>query len=156
MSVFTVRRFAQDDQSSIARWFGPGGAPLCYALEPGYKREPHPIIPSGKYELKLRTFGDKHKQYLKWYGPDFHKGMIEIANVPGRSDILLHVGNTIADTEGCSLCGENPVDPRASNSHHWEVARSRVTYEKIYPIIRDEILSGPTGLFIIPIGAAEA
>lgn len=152
--IFTAQRIAQDDMSSLARWFSPDGTQLCYALEPGQMREPHPGIPVGIYDLKLRTVGEKHKQYLKWYGPDFHRGMVEIAGVAGRTAILLHVGNSIADTEGCSLCGERALLPRESASHHYEVTRSRVTYEKIYPIIRDAILAGPVSLIIKPIGTA--
>lgn len=30
----------------------------------------------------------------------------KIMNVPGRSEILIHAGNTIADTKGCVLIGE--------------------------------------------------
>lgn len=152
--IVTAHRFARDEVSTVSIW-ELDGRNICYCLEPGAEGE-HPAIPSGKYALGLRTIGDKHAQYLKWYGPDFHKGMIEILDVPGRTAIEFHVGNTIADTKGCSLCGSNAVDPRVSNSKHWEVARSRVTYEKVYPVLRDAILAGPVFINIIGIGEQHA
>lgn len=152
--IVTARRIARDDASTVSAWMIDGHQ-VCYCLEPGAAGA-HPAIPSGSYKLGLRTVGDKHKAYLKWYGPKFHKGMIEILDVPNREAILFHVGNTIADTQGCSLCGERAIDPRVSNSEHWEVARSRVTYEKIYPPIRDAIAAGPVTINIIPVGETHA
>lgn len=154
MNMFTAKRIAHDGQSSVARWVDPEGAELCFCLEPGFERLPHPGIPIGTYELRLRTVGEKHASYLKWYGPEFHKGMIEICNVPGRTAIEFHVGNTIADTEGCSLCGEKIIDPIHAASKHYEVTRSRVTYERVYPILRDAILSERAQITFIPLGAA--
>jgi|GEM_PF-3658224 len=153
MLTFTAKRLAHDDLSSVARWSKPDGHDLCYCLEPGYRREPHPIIPAGTYALRLRTVGEKHAAYLKWYGSDFHKGMIEICDVPGRTAIEFHVGNTIADTLGCSLSGDSFINPPGNGSGHFEVVRSRVAYERAYPILRDAILAGPTQLIIVPQGA---
>lgn len=153
MKTFEARRFAQDAMSSVAQWVDPAGVTLCYCLEPGAERIPHPGIPAGTYQLKLRPYGKKHEAYLKWYGPDFHKGMIEICKVPDRVAIEFHVGNTIADTEGCSLCGDKYASPPGNmKSGHYEVGGSRKTYEKVYPIIRDAILAGPTQLIIHPAG----
>lgn len=152
-NTFTAKRLAQDEQSSVAHWFGPDGTPLCYCLEPGYKREPHPGIPAGTYRLGLRTVGEKHTNYLKWYGPDFHKGMVEICDVPGREFIEFHVGNTIADTQGCSLAGGIFIEPPGRGSGHYEVMQSRRAYEAVYPILRDAILAGAAQLIIVPAGA---
>lgn len=49
-------------------------------------------IPFGSY-LCRPHFGDKFKNV--W----------ELAQVPGRSDILIHNGNTVQDTDGCILVG---------------------------------------------------
>lgn len=50
-------------------------------------------IPGGKYVCK-RVNSPHH-------GPTF-----EVTGVPGRTEILLHKGNTVKDTEGCILVGE--------------------------------------------------
>lgn len=155
MKSFFAKRIARDELSTLSRWEDDAGNLLCFCVEPSATRTPHPGIPAYTYVLKLRAAGKKHAAYLDKYGPDFHKGMIEITGVPGREAILFHVGNTIADSEGCSLCGEKAIDPLQSLSRHWEVSRSRVAYEKVYPILRDAILAGPVVLNIIPIGAVS-
>jgi hypothetical protein len=156
VNIFRAQRIASDGMSIASRWTTPAGVRLCYCLEPGMERVPHPGISSGLYPLRLRTVGAKHAAYLKWYKGDFHKGMVKICDVVGRDAIEFHVGNSISDTLGCSLCGESLVDALRSSSHHWEVQRSRVTYEKVYPVLRDAILAGPTFISIIPIGSAGA
>ena len=50
-------------------------------------------IPLGRYPL-VRTIYQRHQM------PTF-----EVANVPGRSRILIHPGNTEEDTQGCILIG---------------------------------------------------
>lgn len=51
-------------------------------------------IPEGAYLLRPRRY------YAGGYDT------LEVADVPGRSLILLHRGNTTRDTEGCVLLGE--------------------------------------------------
>ena len=50
-------------------------------------------IPRGLYECKPHS-GQKYKNV--W----------EVCDVPGRSAILIHNGNTISDTQGCILVGK--------------------------------------------------
>jgi hypothetical protein len=157
-TIFTAQRLASDGKSIITRWFDAGGQPLCYCLEPGIDREPHPCIPAGRYELKLRTIGQKHTEYQRFYGSKFgigwHRGMVEITGVADREAIEFHIGNTIADTLGCSVSGTEALKPPGNGSGHWEVAGSRAAYERVYPILRDAILAGGVFLNIIPIGAS--
>lgn len=155
MQLFTATRIASDPMSTIARWSSPSGEPLCFCLEPGLKRVPHPIIRAGTYPLHLRATGKKNDDYRQHYaraegfGVGWHKGMIEICDVPGRSEIEFHVGNTIADTNGCSLCGDTFLDPPGNGSGHFEVVSSRHAYERVYPILRDAILAGDVQLQIL-------
>lgn len=148
MTQFKATRIATDGQSIISSWTDEAGTELCVCVEPGLLRPTHPGIKVGEYPLRLRTVGKKHADYLKWYGPVFHQGMIEICDVPGREAIEFHVGNTFFDTLGCSCCGEKAIHPGEATSKHWEVTRSRVTYERVYPILRDAILAGATSLLL--------
>lgn len=65
---------------------------VCYSLErPWIDNKPNiSCIPPGTYTVEINK-GDK-------------KGF-RLNNVPGRKDILIHVGNTIKDSQGCLLWG---------------------------------------------------
>ena len=70
-------------------------------------------IPYGRYEVRL-TYSPKYAT-RPWAAK--YKGLIpEIMEVPGFSNVRLHVGNSSADTSGCPLCGENKVVGRLVNS----------------------------------------
>lgn len=159
-NIFTAQRMDSDGQSTISRWHLPDGAPMCFCLEPGGLRDPYPGIPAGSYPLRLRTVGEKHAEYNRIYAAKFgigwHRGMVEIAEVPGREAIEFHIGNTIADTLGCSLAGESFIQPPGNGSGHYEVARSRAAYERVYPLLRDAILKGDAQLTINQFGGALA
>ena len=84
---------------------------LCFTLEDTYRNKKikgETRIPSGRYKIELRTIGGHHKRYKKKF-PEFHKGMLELKDVEGFTDILIHIGNTIKDTKGCILTGWDPI-----------------------------------------------
>lgn len=98
-------------------------------------------IPAGTYEIKLRKEGGFHQRYLKRYGPDFHKGMLHLQDVPNFKWILIHVGNDDDDTAGCLLVGNTGmvnVDGKST------LRSSRDAYERIYPIIAGALEAGET------------
>ena len=124
------------------------GDPLCYILEDQYREEKvkgDTRIPEGIYEVELRTVGGHHERYLKKFGADFHKGMIHLLNVPNFKYILLHIGNSDKDTEGCLLTGSGYYEGNGRIT----IQRSTDAYKKVYPIIRDRILSGEKVYFEI-------
>ena len=86
-------------------------------------------IPKGEYEIKLRTEGSKHLAKLKKYGPQFHKGMLHLQNVPNFEYVLIHEGNTDKDTLGCILVGMKKSFKTGT------ISESVVAYKLIYPII---------------------
>ena len=71
-------------------------------------------IPTGTYKLSLKytsqTF--KNTTWAKLYG-----GIVpRVLNVKGYDGILIHPGNTPADTLGCLLVGENKEKGKVINS----------------------------------------
>lgn len=70
------------------------GIPLCVTLEDPWNDNKigESCIPAGVYQCR-KHFGEKYKNV--WI----------LENVPGRSAILIHAGNTIDDTRGCILVG---------------------------------------------------
>ena len=110
---------------------------LCFTIEDEHRDQKvkhHTRIPEGIYKLDLRRFGGSHARYQERYGAEWHKGMIEVKDVPGFTDILIHCGNTEKDTSGCILVGDS-LSPGFLGS-------SRDAYNRIYPRVRDLILGG--------------
>lgn len=57
-------------------------------------------IPAGAYDADVKTGSGKNPNV-----PGHAHEAIELKNVKGFHDILIHVGNTAKDTEGCILIG---------------------------------------------------
>lgn len=79
----TFGELLRDDES----WF-------AYTLEPN-----PPKIPDGIYTCV------RGMHLLKGMAQPFET--FQVSNVPGHTNILIHVGNVAADTEGCVLLGES-------------------------------------------------
>ena len=103
-------RFSDQNESTLCILCEDAGCCkqfLCFTLEDTYREEKiagETRIPAGKYKIKLRTYGSHHNRYKVKF-PEFHVGMLEIMNVPDFTDILIHIGNKIKDTEGCLIVG---------------------------------------------------
>lgn len=71
-------------------------------------------IPTGTYHVAMDTVSPKFKSR---YWAVRYKGIVpRILSVPGFDGVLIHVGNTPADTLGCLLVGENKVKGQVINS----------------------------------------
>lgn len=89
-------------------------------------------IPEGKYEVVFRTEGSHHEKYKVKYGVAHH-GMLHVINVPNFQFILIHIGNTDEDTEGCLLVGD-------TLNSNFTVSGSTIAYEKFYKIVSEALL----------------
>ena len=89
----------------------------------------HTAIPLGKYKIKLRTDGQKHQNYLRKFGKEFHRGMLWLQNVPNFNFIYIHTGSTEADTLGCILVGDNILRQKQM------IVDSRLGYKRLYKVI---------------------
>ncbi|MFZ6723370.1 DUF5675 family protein [Undibacterium sp. Ji49W] len=129
-----VDRFISDDETTISH-ITVDGRFVCFGLEDEYrvtKLVNETRIPAGTYKVKLRTDG-KHNEQYKVLFPDIHRGMLHIQNVPGFEYILIHCGNTQADTSGCLLVGTSAV----TDKHNMSIGASRPAYKRLYPIVVD-------------------
>lgn len=75
---------------------------FCDTLEPpvsitGGKMSFPVAIPSGVYIIEFRM------------SHTFNKKMPYLVDVPERSGIMIHVGNSVKDTHGCILVGKNSI-----------------------------------------------
>ena len=110
----------------------------CHGLEDEFRTSKvygETRIPDGKYRIKFRKEGGFHNRYLKKYGGVFHKGMLEIQDVPNFKYVLIHVGNDDDDTAGCYLVGED-----VTGGSNW-ISGSGNAYKKLYPKVRNALLN---------------
>lgn len=139
--LIKLRRTRQNAQSTIGELVDEGGHAVCVTLEDAHHapKIPHSTrIPAGTYPVKLRTEGGFHQRYSKRFG-DWHKGMLWIRDVPDFEFILIHLGNSIADTDGCVLTGSEVIDHAGEP---FEVLGSEKAYREFYPPVRDALIRG--------------
>ena len=114
----------------------------CYTLEDEYRSEKvfgETRIPAGCYALRVRDEGGFHNKYLKKFGDKFHKGMLELVDVPNFKYVLIHIGNNDDDTAGCLLVGDSANNNKVEDGF---ISNSTSAYKRIYPKIIDALLDG--------------
>ena len=133
-----------DDTLGVLYWDDPEGLEfLCFTLEDEHrdvKVVKETRIPEGCYKLQLRTFGGFHERYLKRYGADHHKGMLQLMDVPGFEHILVHAGNHEGHTAGCLLLGDELKSNKGN--HRGYLGNSRRAYERLYKEVLERIERG--------------
>jgi hypothetical protein len=130
-----VRRFAHLKEATIGA-LDVDGAFECFTLEDQWQRVKIPgetRIPAGVYKLRLRTGGSLHKKFKARY-PE-HRGMLELVDVPGFTAILLHPGNTEAQSAGCLLVGDGAIVAG-------ELTNSVQAYRRLYTKVVQRMLAG--------------
>ena len=139
----TVKRIAKRDGYTIGRlYIDDNPKPFCDTLEDcdrgleqampldmirRIKVPGETAIPVGTYELSMRHISPK---YSKKKAFAFTGGVMpRLLNVPGYEGVLIHSGNTAADSEGCILVGENKKVGAVINS--------LATFKRLWQVLRD-------------------
>lgn len=93
------------------------GVRLCNTLEDAVRSEKvygKTAIPAGTYRVLMNTVSQKF-QDRAWAKP--YGGLVpRLRNVPDFQGVLIHPGNTAADTDGCILVGDNTIKGQLTNS----------------------------------------
>lgn len=128
--IINIKRFSDGGKSTLGLMF-LDGIWECYTLEDTHrdiKIMNETRIPEGEYNISICTWGDIDKLYMKKY-PEFHKGMIQLDNVPGFTGILIHQGGTREDTSGCILVGDSVNNNKIYNG---QIISSAFAYQRMY------------------------
>jgi len=100
---------------------------ICDTLEPQWrdyakgarKIKGKSAIPEGRYPIVIT------------FSPTFKKWLPLLVNVPMFSGIRIHAGNTVKDTQGCILVGENREVGKVLNSRKYvEIIKSKIVEAK--------------------------
>ena len=126
MKKLTLKRIAKKADYTIGRLEDETGNRICDTLEPtwrNYKRGELKVprksaVPEGTYPVVI-TKSKKFGKYLPL-----------LVGVPGFEGIRIHSGNTVNDTEGCILVGQN--------LEKGKVLMSRITLERLMKLIENE------------------
>ena len=142
-----LERFSHGPDSSLGLFFVDGRfACFCCEDEPRAVKVPGKTrIPAGAYRIGVRTRGGFHARYTARFA-DFHKGMLEILEVPGFTDILIHVGNEHTDTAGCLLPGAGAQSYPEGGGR---VTASVAAYSALYKTMIAPALAGEATIEIV-------
>lgn len=99
--------------------------PLCLTLEEPWNENRRRIscIPSGIYKCRKRV--------SQKFGHHWH-----VLNVPERTLILIHQGNSLKDTEGCILVGSSLITMDGKPA----IGNSRRTMNMLREVLPNEFL----------------
>lgn len=117
---------------------------FCHTLEDPWRKDPQPETP----ENEAKVWGDTcipagtYRVILNM-SPRFKKIMPRLLDVPGFTGILIHSGNTPADTHGCILVGQE-VD----NKGHIVRGKSSPAYIALLARIDTGTKQGPLTITI--------
>lgn len=88
----------------------------------GVKVHGETAIPTGRYLVDMKTVSPRFGSRAQY---QFCKGRLpRLCNTPGYQGVLIHIGNTAKDTDGCILVGDNKAVGQVLNS--------TATFKKVY------------------------
>lgn len=133
-----VNRFVADAETTISR-VSVNGVFCCFGLEDEYRQvkvKGETRIGSGRYKVVARKEGRHYAAYTKRW--KWHRGALHVTNVPGFEWIMIHIGNTEKDTEGCLLVGLKADMTPGKMS----IANSTEAYERLYKMVIESAEQG--------------
>jgi hypothetical protein len=134
-----VDRFVSDADTTLSK-VNVDGSFACFGLEDEFREQKvskETRIPAGVYSIELQTVGTLHQKYSQRFA-DIHRGMLHLRDVPNFTGIMIHVGNTEKETDGCLLVGSQAITEPGQMS----VTQSVAAYRRLYQIVVDAAAAG--------------
>ena len=141
MTHLSLKRYAFGEDSTLGLLFVKGQFE-CFTLEDEIREEKEygeTAIWEGTYEVGLNTTGGMNADYAERFGEDFHKGMLEIKDIPEFTHVYFHILNTESQTYGCPGVGDSVLSNKNGKGY---LGNSETAYKRFYPKVRDELLNG--------------
>ena len=133
-----LKRIAKKDDYTIGRLYirktvldeysaGEELEYVCDTLEPKWREyakgarkiKGKSAIPEGRYPIVIT------------FSPTFKKWLPLLVNVPMFSGVRIHAGNTVKDTQGCILVGENREVGKVLNSRKYvKIVKEKIVEAK--------------------------
>jgi hypothetical protein len=136
-----VKKIAETPDSTLSVLY-VDGAHFCFVLEDGFrpaKVKHHTRIPDGTYRIGRRRTGTFFAKYHKQHG---HQFVPHLLDVPGFEYILIHKGNTVANSSGCLIVGtEAGYDPK-NRVYCIAAGRSSPAYLSLYALLNSALEAG--------------
>lgn len=121
MPVIRLER-AYTDTATIGKMYMPSGTVFDTIELPWEHNKPSiSCIPEGVYKLNKRASGVVNRSSKGKYTAGW-----EVANVAGRTYIMIHIGNTTSNFEGCIGIGEG----LGVVNNEWAILRSSASFDK--------------------------
>lgn len=136
--IKVVRHTSNSNETVSSVYFN--GELVCHGLEDqqqNFKVMGETRISAGKYRIGIRDVGGFHNRYSKRF--KFHKGMLQILDVPEFEYVLIHVGNDDDDTGGCLLVGAGSV---VANDGTVTISNSVLAYTRLYNKVIESAIVG--------------
>lgn len=126
----TLKRIALRSEYTIGKLYVDGGH-VCDTIEDAVrdldkdgkfangevKIPGKTAIPYGRYEITMKVKSPKYSNFSKYSWAKKYDGYLpRLLNVPHFDGVLIHVGNSALDSEGCIIVGENKVVGKVINS----------------------------------------
>ena len=152
MKTLQLRRFYSNGESTVGELLIKTGITdavhLCYVLEDEVRKTKvmhETCIPEGTYRVGIHpnAAGRFVTAYKKRW--DWHRGVMELKNVPGFTDVLIHTGNRDDHTSGCLLVGNGLTVTEDEST----VNGSRGAYAVLYQKLIDSAENGELEIEIV-------
>jgi hypothetical protein len=150
--TFVIARTLATADATGGELRGYNNGHICATLEDAYHPEKihgQTRIPAGTYRLGWHAsprFDKTYRARVERAGYRYH-GMIQLLDVPNYEWVLIHCGNTVADTDGCILVGNSVF--HGIDGLHIPGGESVPAFLRLYPIMAEAIEKGGAQLQII-------